>query len=286
VSTTTAVAIVLALPVPVVAWSQNLLENGDFSQWSENYPLGWWIEDSTKALVEKSTSPVRSPDYSVKLTRLVRGTSNNSGIRQQYIPVQAGEPYTLSAWVYDNEDSTSGGIGFSYYDSDTNYIRLYSGTAYSEGASPDWQLVSRTDTIPDSAAFARVTLRVYNSDTMVSAGGIVSFDDAEFVQGLGAISEKHRPGFPGLMTVVPNLSSGRTLISFALPAPGHTWIGIYDLTGSLRSVPFTGVVPDLPQAVSWDRTDRHGHPLPDGLYFVVLNSPGGATSVRKLTLAH
>jgi hypothetical protein len=286
VRTITAFAVALAFIVPVAARSQNLLENGDFSQWSENYPLGWWIEDSTKARVEQSTGPVRSPAYSVKVTRLVRGTSNNSGIRQQYIPVQTGVPYTLSAWVYDNEDSTSGGIGFSYYDADTNYIRRYSGTAYSEGASSEWQLVSKTDTIPDSAAFARVTIRVYNSDTTVSAGGIVYFDDAEFVQGLGAVAEKHRPRPAGRITVEPNPSLGRTLITFALPAPGYAWIGIYDLTGSLKAVPFAGMAFTHTLAVGWNATDRLGNPLPDGLYFVVLNSPAGVTAVRKLTLAH
>jgi hypothetical protein len=281
----TAVAMGLAVFVPVAARSQNLLENGDFSQWPEDHPLGWWIEDSNKARVERSSDPVRSPGYSVKITRLVRGMGSNNGIRQQYIPVQTGEPYTLSAWVYDDEDSTSGGVSFSYYDSDTGYIGRFSGTTYSESASPDWQLVSRTDTIPDSAAFVRVTLRVYNSDTSVSAGGIIYFDDAAFVQGLGAVAETPGPDGPVRMAVEPNLSSGRTLITFTPQTPGHTWIGIYDLTGSLRAVPFTGVVPDLPQTVSWNRTDRSGRPLPDGLYFVVLNSPGGATSVRKLTLA-
>jgi len=282
---TAAVALALALLVPAVARSQNLLENGDFSQWSENHPLGWLIEDSTGARVEKSTGPVRSPEYSVKVTRLVRGTGSNSGVRQHYIPVRAGEPYTLSAWVYDNEDSTRGGIGFSYYDQDTNYLRRYAPTRYSEGASPEWQLVMRTDTTPDSTAFVRVTVRIYNADTTVSAGGVIYFDDVEFVEGLGAIEEAPLSRPVGLLTVKPSLSSGRTSIAFAPPTPGHSWIGVYDLTGTLRSVPFSGLIGDLPRTISWLGTDRFGNPLPDGVYFVVLNSPGGATSVRKLTLA-
>ena len=260
----------------------NLLVNGDFSSWdSLTGPSGWTVEYAPMALVERDGGTVRSAPYSARITRLVAGTGNNNGVKQ-YVAVTPGETYTLDAWCYDDDVNAGGGLSITWRDSDSAYIEN-SGTYYSDSSIHTWQRLWKTDTAPAGAAFADVKLRVYGFSGSDS-GGVIHYDDASFDPGVGGVAEELRTPAPGALTVEPNPAPGRTVLSFDAPHPGPAAVGIYDLTGSLRTLIRADAPTSGRRVVSWDGTDSAGVPLASGLYFAVLNDPTGGTSVRKVVL--
>jgi 3-phytase len=81
----------------------------------------------------------------------------------------------------------------------------------------------------------------------------------------------------------PTPFGGRGTMQFHLPAPAAADIAVYDLRGA-RVVQLDGALrPAGWHAITWDGHDRHGRPLPSGIYFVRTRL-GGATHAHKLTL--
>jgi flagellar hook assembly protein FlgD len=81
----------------------------------------------------------------------------------------------------------------------------------------------------------------------------------------------------------PTPFAGRGTMQFHLPAPAAADIAVYDLRGA-RVVQLDGTLrPAGWHAIAWDGQDRHGRPLPSGIYFVRTRL-GGATHAHKLTL--
>jgi len=279
------VTVLVGLVVLAGICSANLLQNGDFSTWDNpNQPAGWDVEDTSEASIDRSSDPVRSAPFAVKITRLVAGTGSNSGVRQ-YVPVSGDQPYTLSAWYYDDDINAGGGIGISWYDADTSYIS-HSGTVYTDSAIHSWQQLVKADTSPANAAFGKVTLRIYGF-TGSPPGGIVYVDDAEFVDGVG-IEELPGPAVrPGSMLAVePNPSPGPATISLQLARAGNVCLDVYDMTGSLRANVHKGGLDAGRHELRWTGRGIEGGVLPSGLYFAVLSDTAGNLSVCKLVVRH
>jgi len=251
----------------------NLLRNGDFSEWTGIYPVGWLVEDTTKARVERSTDPVRSAPAAVKLTRMVEGTGNNAGIKQ-LVPITGGQEYTLTAYALDDDDNASAGIGISWRAADTSYIS-HSGTAYGDSTVRTWQRVSKTATAPANAAYADCLLRIYGF-TGSQAGGVVYFDDASLVQGAGAVEEPGQLPAPARISVRPNPVSGPARVGFAVARAGRVSVALYDRTGRrvvlLADRRFEAGAHEL-------TLDRE---LPTGSYFVRVT--GAADGLAKLVV--
>ncbi|MFO7637923.1 MAG: hypothetical protein R6X14_01255 [bacterium] len=244
----------------------NLLRNGDFSEWTGIYPVGWLVEDTTKARVERSTDPVRSAPAAVRITRLVEGTGNNAGVKQ-LVPITGGQEYTLTAYALDNDANASAGIGISWRAADTSYI-IHSGTVYGDSAIRTWQRLFKTATAPANAAYADCLLRIYGF-TGSQSGGVIYFDDASLVQGAGAVEE---PGLlPGLtrVSVRPNPARGPARVSFTLARGGPVTVAAYDRTGSRVAVLASGELAAGDHEFVLDRQ------LPAGSYFVRLSGAAG-----------
>jgi hypothetical protein len=278
------VNVFVVLGLMLAAAGANLLTNGDFSTWtSPIQPDNWTVEDSTKALVDRSADPVRSPMYAVKITRLVEGTGNNKGLLQQ-VPVTASTEYTLSAWYLDNDVNAGCGLSITWRTAQDSFISN-SGTVYGDSAIHTWQKVSKTGTAPANAAKADILLRIYGFSGSPS-GGIVHLDDAEFVVGAGGVGDRPlaRPASFGLQ-VNPNPVAGDARVSFELPRAGQVLVQIYDAAGSLRATPFSGALGAGGHDIAWNGADDAGVRLADGLYFLSLGTEG-SSSVQKLVIGH
>lgn len=252
----------------------NLLRNGDFSEWTGIYPVGWLVEDTTKARVERSTDPVRSAPAAVKITRLVAGTGNNAGIKQ-LVPIVAGREYTLAAYALDDDNNASAGIGISWRAADTSYIS-HSGTSYGDSTVRTWQRVFKTATAPANAAYADCLLRIYGF-TGSQPGGVIYFDDASLVEGQGAVEE--RPEFlpnHAQVTVRPNPATGPARVGFAVARAGRVSVALYDRTGSrVALLADSRLAPGAHELI----LDRG---LPTGSYFVRVT--GAADGLAKLVV--
>jgi hypothetical protein len=276
---------VLALGIALSAapLSANLLQNPDFSLWDNpEQPTGWEVEDTTRAKIEQTDNPARSPQYSAKLTRLVEGTSNNKGLVQQ-VAVSPELGYTYDLWVYDDDVNVSGGISITWRDAGGTYISN-TGVTYTDSSLHSWQRLTVVDTAPSGAGLADILIRTYGF-TGSPPGGVVYVDDASFVQGVGIEELPGRSARPGArLAVEPNPASGPATISLELARAGNIRLDVYDMTGSLRSNVLSGGLDAGRHELKWAGRDPSGQLLPAGLYFAVLSDSTGNSTVCKLVL--
>lgn len=253
----------------------NLLVNGDFTSWENpQQPSGWIVEDTTKAKIQQEVSTIHSSPYSCKITRLVTGTGNNYGLRQ-YVNVIPANVYTFSAWFYDDDVNARGGLVITWCREDTSAIRSTS-VVYTDSAVHTWQHLSKTDTAPDSAVFARCLLRIYGF-TGGPAGGIVYVDDAKFVAGSGSVNEANNNiVFQYNISAIPAGSKYHT-IRLQLDAPNHIVLTVFDLTGRQQKELFSG---ELPAGINWFKVESNE--LTSGVTFVVARCTGKPPQVVKL----
>lgn len=250
--------------------SANLLVNGDLSQWTSPYqPTGWMVEDTTKARVEQCGDPVRSPAFSAKITRLVTGTGNNYGLRQN-VAVTPGQVYTLRAWYYDDDPNARGGLSITWRTAGDTFIEN-SGTVYTDSAIHAWQLLSKTDTAPANAAVANVLLRIYGF-TGGPAGGVVYIDDADFSLGAGAVAETPVRSIQPVLRVTPVPAHRHATLIFGPSVSRPASLTIYDASGAVRR---NWQSVGSSSSLFWDCTDQRSRRLPAGLYFAVLKTATG-----------
>jgi len=275
------VNVFVLLGLAAAAAGANLLSNGDFSGWtSPTQPDNWTVEDTTKARVERSADPARSPIYSVKLTRLVEGTGNNKGLLQQ-LPVTANTEYTLSAWYLDNDVNAGCGLSITWRTAQDSFISN-SGTVYGDSAIHTWQKVSKTGTAPTNAAKADILLRIYGF-TGSPSGGIIHVDDAEFVLGAGGVKDRPSRLAAYGLEVTPNPVTSSARVSFELPRAGRVSLEVYDAAGSLCATPFAGVLGAGGHDIVWHGANDAGVRLAEGLYFLNLATDRGS-SVQKIVV--
>ncbi len=132
--------------------------------------------------------------------------------------------------------------------------------------------------------YCRVTVEPYHClieaiDTSGAVFDSVSFHLTDVAED-GGIRTPDRTAIVG---VYPNPSASGVEIRYSLARDVTPRIAVYDVRGrEVRSLepasPSAGI-----QAVGWDRTDRLGHPVPPGVYFIRL-TVGQTTDVRKVVL--
>ncbi len=87
-----------------------------------------------------------------------------------------------------------------------------------------------------------------------------------------------------LAPITPNPFVGAARVSYALPAPGHVTVGIYDVRGRLVRTLVDKAMDAGPGSVEWDARNEHGVHVPSGVYFVKARAAGKVLS-RKLVVA-
>jgi hypothetical protein len=171
--------LLLAATLAAATAHANLLLNPDFGQWTDDStPSLWRVESRTRTRVQRESDTFHTASPGCKLTRLVSGTGNNSGLMQR-VAVTTGAPYSWSVWCRDESPLVSLGMVVSWRGADSGYLNS-SGITYSTDIG-GWQLLADSAVAPDSAAFADVILRTYGV-AGASAGERTMCDDAEFAR--------------------------------------------------------------------------------------------------------
>lgn len=276
-------AMLTALLLSATTAGANLLQNGSFSAWSSpTQPEGWVVEFATRVQVDQSNDPVHSSPHSAKLTRLFSGTGDNNGVRQ-FIPVQRSQTYTLSAWYHDISVDVRGGVGITWCRADSTALPGGSPpVAYTDSAIRDWQRLELTATSPDSPSLAlvKVYLRCYGF-TGNQPNGVVHLDDAEFVEGAGAVTEASEAAAQVFFKAT-TLTTGGFRFSIGLPAERNVKLELYDMTGTRRGDIFEGRLAAGRRTVTTS-TDQTAS-LNDGVYFAVLTGATLSPITRRITL--
>ncbi len=86
----------------------------------------------------------------------------------------------------------------------------------------------------------------------------------------------------GLLSAVPNPTSGATMLRFEFPAAGAADLEILDVAGRLVRSLAIGPCPPGPQQRTWDGLDDTGRPVPSGAYFIRLAGSGHAPTGRVI----
>ncbi len=155
----------------------NIIVNPGFEDWAnDSTPAGWRIESRSRTRVTCERDSVRTGAAACRLTRMVSGTGNNSGLLQQ-VAVAPNTRYYFGFWCQDNSPLIAAGMMVTWRRQDSSYLRSTS-IKYSADA-PGWQLVRDSAVAPESAALADVIIRTYGTNG-APAGTSLVCDDASF----------------------------------------------------------------------------------------------------------
>lgn len=154
------VILLLLIAAPSLAFSENLLSNPGFENWTGGEPDVWSIDGSYLTL-EQSSDPIHSGDYAVKLT----WTSDDTQQLIQAIPVSGNTDYDVTGWLYDNDPSGRARIYVRWNDSDGSYIdnSFPTSPSYTDD-NTQWQEFNDVYTSPEDAAVAIIRIAVYDDD--------------------------------------------------------------------------------------------------------------------------
>lgn len=89
---------------------------------------------------------------------------------------------------------------------------------------------------------------------------------------------------PWLAPVMPNPARGRTLLRYALPAPGRVRLEVFDVQGRLVNRLLDGPQGVGVHAVAWEGRDEAGRRVAPGVYLYRLVSAGGIRASRFVLL--
>ncbi|MEO0084108.1 MAG: FlgD immunoglobulin-like domain containing protein [candidate division WOR-3 bacterium] len=266
---------------PILA--QNLLQNPSFENWTSLYqPANWTVEDTTYARVYKESTQVWHGSFAAKLKRLQAGTGNNKGLLQR-ITIPSRGQFVARARFLENTDSVSGGIVITWRDASQGFISSWP-TVYTVN-SQNWQVVQKIDTAPINAAIADFIIRTYGSSSS-PAGGTFVVDSAYFALVGGDVDEANtNSNIQGLIfNITPNPFSDFTTISFNVDPKKFRCIKIYDATGNVVKTITQPITNSNPIYINWDGRDISGKLVPNGVYFITLETTDAKTKVAKALL--
>jgi hypothetical protein len=275
--------IALLISIVVPAYSVNLLQNPSFETWTSlRQPANWTVEDTTQAKIYKESTNVFHGIYSAKMQRLIAGSGSNKGLMQRLTIPGRGQ-FVARARFKENTDSVSGGITITWRRSDESFLSSWT-TTYTVN-SANWQVVQRIDTAATDAGVADFLIRTYGTST-TPAGGIVVVDSVFFERVTGNVEENRTTNnlIPFTLEVSPNPFSNFATINFAIEPSSFQCVKIYDATGNIvKTITKSNYTNNVFRTI-WDGRNTSGQLVPDGVYFVALETNQNKTKVVKSLL--
>ena len=274
--------IALLISIVVPAYSVNLLQNPSFETWTSLYqPANWTVESVPLTKVSKESTTVFHGIYSAKLQRFVAGTGNNKGLLQRLTIPGRGQ-FIARCRFRENTDSVSGGILITWRKTDESFISSWP-TTYTIN-SANWQVVQRIDTAPLEAGVADFLIRTYGQ-TATPAGGVVIVDSVFFERVTGDVEENIVGSIKNLrLDVTPNPFSNFATINFVVEPASFRCVKIYDASGNVVKTITEPNYINNGFSTIWDGRNTSGQLVPDGVYFVALETNQNKTKVVKSLL--
>ncbi len=148
--------------------NQNLLQNGDFEEWDEGLPIGWYGSKSNiaKSKVNQIDTGAKSGNYAVQLAE---DGEDHKRFTTQPISIKADVQYTLTYWA-----KGKGEIRNAFY-RDKNYSSY---SAYTKLDTDEWQEITYTFSYDKDVDDVEIIFSVRNAD---EEKGYIQIDDAVLV---------------------------------------------------------------------------------------------------------
>ncbi|MCX7995191.1 MAG: carbohydrate binding domain-containing protein [candidate division WOR-3 bacterium] len=157
-----------------LSFSQNLLPNPGFENWTGGMPDYWFKDDSI--LVYQEDVIVHSGNFSVK-DSLITTTQDRADFFSARFAIRPNTRYTFSIWVYDNDpagrvrQAIAWRVGGTWSNVWSNNFSIN---------STEWQQLVFTAVAPNGADSAYVFVRAYDSLQAWDGGAVFYIDDASF----------------------------------------------------------------------------------------------------------
>jgi hypothetical protein len=205
--------------------------------------------------------------------------SDKSGPAVQVVSPNGGE--TLNV----NEEDTIKWVATDLFGVDS--VNLY----YSTNNGGSWLVISNNEpndssyawTVPDTPSDSCL-VRVRAYDPSGNQGTDIS--NAVFIiSDVGVAEMKVNRGRPTVLGLsLANPFRGKAVVKLALPQSGHTAVDVYDITGSLMANIYSGYLESGYHSIPWDGTNGDGKRLPEGVYFLRLESASGIAVAKGVLL--
>jgi photosystem II stability/assembly factor-like uncharacterized protein len=155
--------------------------------------------------------------------------------------------------------------------------RLFVGTDvgcyYTESPGTDWMMLGIG--LPAVPVY---DIRIHGPTRMLVAGthgrSMHAFDLSTLTD-LSSVAEKDRGHVTGLLAH-PNPCETTTSVTFELVRPVRVELDIYDIAGRKVRTLSSGNMSSGRHSISWDARDDHGRRVASGVYYMMLETPGGA----------
>ncbi|MDQ7054601.1 MAG: spondin domain-containing protein [candidate division KSB1 bacterium] len=166
----------------------------------------------------------------------------------------------------------------------TEYVQLWdAGTEMNEppGAGPNQ--VQRQSGPNTGTADPDSTVRLVNDGYAYPAvNEVIRVTVSPMITGIEE-GPTSAPGTFALHQNYPNPFNPETVIQFTVPETRQVRIAIYNLLGQEMVELVRGVMPAGTHRILWNGLDRHGNPVPSGVYLYELKA-GDFQTIRKMTL--
>lgn len=151
------------------AFSQNLIENPGFENWTGGQPDSWTTSGGAITLSQNNDN-VQEGSSSCQV---VFTSQDNQNLLSNTFSVDAGDPIILSVYIFDNDAAGRARISCLYEGADNYY-----GT-YSEDMD-EWQMLSYEGVVPDGATSATFQVRFYDVPSGWDGDAEILVDAASF----------------------------------------------------------------------------------------------------------
>lgn len=212
----------------VFSFSQNLLPNPGFENWTGGMPDNWYRDDSI--LIFQESGNVHSGSFSVKES-LITTSQDKADFMSDRFAINPNTEYTFTIWVYDNDARGRVRQAIAWH-TGSGWSNIWS-SVYSAN-STNWQQLTMTELSPSGADSAYVFVRAYDSAGW-NGGAIFYLDDAAFTpsatQPPVIVRVWHKPTNPGAnvaTNVYAKVSDDGTIIADTL------YYGINNLNSPLK----------------------------------------------------
>lgn len=154
-----------------LGYSQNLLGNPGFEEWSGGIPDAW-LSDSGILLYQEQ-NVVHGGSFSARES-LFTQNQEQSDLTQGFFNVQANREYTFSLWVFDDDPAGRIRHGIQWFPDGSVWNAQYSQD------SAGWQQLTLTEISPADAESALVLIRAYDNPSTWDGDAILYVDDVSF----------------------------------------------------------------------------------------------------------
>lgn len=152
------------------AFSQNLIENPGFENWTDGQPDSWTTDGGAITLSQNTDNAQEGTSS----CQVVFTSDDNQNLLSNTFSVEPGDPVLLSVYIYDNDAAGRARISCLYEGAD-NYYGTYSDDL------DEWQMLSYEGVVPDGATSATFQIRFYDVSSSWDGDAEILVDAASYL---------------------------------------------------------------------------------------------------------